>query len=177
MTLDLAKFISNSIKTQAKIQHLDVFTKTTDQKSIPESVASLISKQYGEKYLLDSDFVAFFWGHIDKKQIEKLFNVVDKALGKSANKLTETDFKKLKLNDNESSSIEDEQADKNPIEEPDSNDTDDGSSEEEPEEIDSNDEDVDDESSDDSEEELDEDENEDVASLPTSHFFLKITLK
>lgn len=194
MTLDLAKFISNSIKTQAKIQHLDVFTKTADQKSIPESVASLISKQYGEKYLLDSDFVAFFWGHLDKKQIEKLFNVVDKALGKSANKLTETDFKKLKLNDDESSSIEDEQADENSIEEPDSNDVDDSSSEEEPEEIDSNDEDVDDESSDDSEytdsdeesddsedddseEELDEDENEDVASLPTSHFFLKITLK
>ena len=93
MTLDLEKFISNSIKTQAKIQHLDVSTKTV--KSMPKSVESLITKEYGDNYLLDADYVSFFWGNIGKEQIKKLFNVVDKALGESANRLTETDFKKI----------------------------------------------------------------------------------
>ena len=95
MTLDLEKFISNSIKTQAKIQHLDFFTKTT--KNVPDSVKFIISKEYGENYLLDADYVSFFWGTLGKEEIKKLFNVVDKALGKSANKLTNTDFKKMSI--------------------------------------------------------------------------------
>ena len=43
--------------------------------------------------------MSFFWGNLQKDDIESLFNVVDKALGKSANRLTETDFKRLKLDD------------------------------------------------------------------------------
>lgn len=97
MTLDLAKFISNSIAMQAKIQHFEMSTKTV--KDPPASVKDLILKEYGEKYLDDADYVSFFWGQIGKDDIDKLFNVVDKALGKSANKLTNTDFKKLKIGD------------------------------------------------------------------------------
>ena len=96
MTLDLAKFISNSIKTQAKIQHLDISTKTV--KTLPGSIESIITKEYGDNYLLDADYISFFWGAIGKDEVKKLFNVVDKALGKSANKLTDTDFKKIPIN-------------------------------------------------------------------------------
>ena len=43
MTLDIAKFISNSIKTQAKVHHLEVSTKTVGADDVPESVAGLIA--------------------------------------------------------------------------------------------------------------------------------------
>lgn len=72
-------------------------TKTV--KDPPASVKDIILKEYGEKYLDDADYVSFFWGRISKDDIDKLFNVVDKALGKSANKLTNTDFKKITVGD------------------------------------------------------------------------------
>lgn len=173
MTLDIAKFISNSIRTQAKIQHLEVKVKTTESKSVPESVSGIISKEYGEKYLLDADYVAFFWGSIAKDDIKRLFNVVDKALGKSANKLTDTDFKKISLGDADDSaekSSEEKDAEEDQV---DSEDT--GSKEtDEPEEVDSDDEEKDVE--DEVDEVLKEDE-EQAPAAPTSYFFLKITLK
>ena len=159
MTLDLEKFISNSIKTQAKIQHLDFFTKTT--KNVPDSVKSIISKEYGENYLLDADYVSFFWGTLGKEEIKKLFNVVDKALGKSANKLTDTDFKKMSIDqpeEDDSSEEEEESPSKDDVEEPIEDTT--ASNE------------------DGSNEQLDEDDEiEDTAAPKKNYFFLKITLK
>lgn len=157
MTLDLEKFISNSIKTQAKIQHLDFFTKTT--KNVPDSVKSIISKQYGENYLLDADYVSFFWGTLGKEEIKKLFNVVDKALGKSANKLTDTDFKKMSIDQPEKDdSSEEESPSKDDVEEP----IEDTTSSNE----------------DGSNEQLDEDDEIEYTATPKkNYFFLKITLK
>ena len=171
MTLDIAKFISNSIKTQAKVQHLDVNTKTVARNDIPQSVNDLVAKEYGDKYMLDADYVSFFWGPIGKEEIKKLFNVVDKALGKSANKLTETDFKKLSLGE-EAEPEDSEEDDEQEEQEKDS-------TEEEIEQEDIND---DDDDGDDEEiEELDEDGSGDEAASEapkkTSHFFLKITMK
>ena len=169
MTLDLEKFISNSIKMQAKIQHLEMSTKTV--KKIPESVKDMIVKDYGEKYLEDADYVSFFWGALGKEQIEKLFNVVDKALGKSANKLTATDFKKISFGSGQAEEVEDE------VEDDIDDDSDDDSETEEIEDevevdVDGNN---DDSSSED--ESLDEDEDAVVSQPKTSYFFLKITLK
>lgn len=162
MTLNLEKFIANSIQMQAKIQHLDISTKTV--KDPPESVKKIILDEYGEKYLDDADYVAFFWGPIGKDEIEKLFNVVDRALGKSANKLTSTDFKKIKVG-NESDSRE---------EQPSAEDIDDEQIADDAEDsIEVDDEDVET----DDEEQLDEDDALDAPPKPTAHFFLKITLK
>ena len=157
MTLDLEKFISNSIKTQAKIQHLDFFTKTT--KNVPDSVKFIISKEYGENYLLDADYVSFFWGTLGKEEIKKLFNVVDKALGKSANKLTNTDFKKMSIDQpEEDDSSEEESPSKDDVEEP----IEDTTSSNE----------------DGSNEQLDEDDEIEYTATPKkNYFFLKITLK
>ena len=156
MTLDLEKFISNSIKTQAKIQHLDISTKTV--KSIPTSVKTAITKEYGDNYLLDADYVSFFWGAIGKEEVKKLFNVVDKALGKSANKLTNTDFKKMSIDEPEEDANQEEQPSEDAIEEP----IEDASTSNENS----------------SEEQLDEnDEIEDSAVPKKSYFFLKITLR
>lgn len=165
MTLDLEKFISNSIKTQAKIQHLDVSTKTV--KKIPNAVKSAITSGYGEKYLLDADYVSFFWGAITKDDIKKLFNVVDKALGQSANRLTETDFKKISF-DEDSPKEKEEVEDAEDSEEPEFEDT--------AEEVEIEEDESDDSSKDDSLNEDDEIEQQ-VQAPKTSYFFLKITLK
>ena len=156
MTLDLEKFISNSIKTQAKIQHLDISTKTV--KSIPTSVKTAITKEYGDNYLLDADYVSFFWGAIGKEEVKKLFNVVDKALGKSANKLTDTDFKKMSIDEPEEDAGQEESPSEDAIEEP----IEDASTSNENS----------------SDEQLDEDdETEDNSTPKKSYFFLKITLR
>ena len=156
MTLDLEKFISNSIKTQAKIQHLDISTKTV--KSIPTSVKTAITKEHGDNYLLDADYVSFFWGAIGKEEVKKLFNVVDKALGKSANKLTNTDFKKMTIDEPEEDANQEEQPSEDVVEEP----IEDASTSNENS----------------SEEQLDEDDEiEDSAVPKKSYFFLKITLR
>ena len=157
MTLDLEKFIQNSIKTQAKIQHLDISTKTV--KSIPISIKAAITREYGDNYLLDADYVSFFWGAIGKEEVKKLFNVVDKALGKSANKLTDTDFKKMSIDEPEEDASQKESPSDDVVEEPieDTSTSNENSSEEQ----------------------LDEDDEiEDTTATPKkSYFFLKITLK
>ena len=156
MTLDLEKFIQNSIKTQAKIQHLDISTKTV--KSIPTSVKTAITKEYGDNYLLDADYVSFFWGAIGKEEVKKLFNVVDKALGKSANKLTNTDFKKMTIDEPEEDANQEEQPSEDVVEEP----IEDASTSNENS----------------SEEQLDEDDEIEDSAVPNkSYFFLKITLR
>ena len=167
MTLDLEKFISNSIKMQAKIQHLDISTKTV--KKIPASVKDMIIDDYGDNYLEDADYVSFFWGAIGKDQIEKLFNVVDKALGKSANKLTSTDFKKINFEDGSAGEIDDEEVG---IED----DEDIDAEVEVEDDIEDVDDDIDDEDSEDDSLDEDDEENE-MPPQKTSYFFLKITLK
>ena len=113
MTLDISQFIVNTIRTQCKIHHIDINVKAVKTSDIPKSIADLIAKDYGEKYVHDADYIAFFWGGIDKDLIERLFKAVDKALGTSANKLTNTDFKKLafvkgKLNESDDEESDDE---------------------------------------------------------------------
>ena len=180
MTLDLEKFISNSIKTQAKIQHLDVSTKTVQK--IPAVVKSAITSEYGDNYLLDADYVSFFWGAITKDEIKKLFNVVDKALGQSANRLTETDFKKISFD--EDSSVEDEASSEEEAEVEDAEDSEELEFEDTAKDVETEDDDLDDNEEDGSDDSSKDDTlNKDdkieqqVQTPKTSYFFLKITLK
>lgn len=189
MTLDIVKFITNAVKTQAKIHHLDVSTKTV--KKVPESVSKLIFEQYGEKYLLDADYVSFFWGNIEKDEIEKLFNVVDKALGKSANRLTESDFKKLEVDFKPSASAIASSNDEDNDNESDEGDDDvdeEPTNDESDEDVESNDEsddepnsESDDEESEDEESEDEELNEDDISDNETvvepKYYFLKITIK
>ena len=186
MTLDIPQFIQNSIRTQSKIHHLDINVKATEVDKIPASVKKLITDDYGEKYLDDSDYVAFFWGPVNKDNIDKLFNTVDKALGKSANKLTDKDFKKIKMSDSDESSTDDSEED---VSDENAEDTEDV----EPDVEDTSDEDTEENSDGEEEEEEEEQLNEDdeeidievdadnatneKPSIPTSYFFLKITSK
>ena len=82
--------------------------------SIPSSSSNYLS----ELFLLDADYVSFFWGAIGKEEVKKLFNVVDKALGKSANKLTDTDFKKISIDEPEEDANKEESPSEDIVEEP-----------------------------------------------------------
>ena len=98
MTLDIRKFIKNVVDKQFKISHLDtVKMEVFHKEAIPEKVVEEIKKGFGEDFLGDSNFVAFFKTAypIDKKLVSRLFKAVDKALGDDANRLTEGDFKRL----------------------------------------------------------------------------------
>lgn len=189
MTLDIPQFIANSIRTQSKIHHFDINVKATATDDIPSSVTSIIEKDYGKKYLDDADYVAFFWGGIGKEQIEKLFNVVDKALGKSANKLTNKDFKKINIklsNDDQEVDVDDE------VEIDDDNDNEEASDFEQEDaeedvqldedddkdiEIDDDEVEIDDDDDEQEEEEEVEVDIEEDMPIPTAYFFLKITIK
>lgn len=176
MTLDIPKFIENSVRTQSKIHHLDINVKAVKKDDVPKSVTTIVYKDYGEKYLDDADYVAFFWGGINKDNIDKLFNVVDKALGKSANKLTDKDFKKINIDD-ESDKTEDVEIEVDDDEEVPEKPDDEQEDEEKDDEVESSNED------DEDSKELNEDDEslevdvEEKQSIPVSYFFLKITSK
>ena len=192
MTLDISQFITNSVRTQSKIHHLDINVKAVGVNEIPSSVKKLITDDYGEKYLEDADYVAFFWGPVNKDNISKLFNTVDKALGKSANKLTDKDFKKINMNDTDDQSSDEDTEEIEDVEDIEDNDSDEESddSEEDVEFDDSDEEQInEDEEEIGFEEEIEANDNEDndadeiedtveeKPEIPTSYFFLKITSK
>lgn len=199
MTLDISKFIANAIRTQSKISHLDINAKAVKKNSIPKSVSSIITDKYGDTYLDDAEYVAFFWGPISKDNIDKLFNVVDKALGKSANMLTDKDFKKITIDadeETETEEVEDtEEVDVEDSEDVEANDSDEEAETEEVEEqLNEDDESEDESDNDDSNDESDEEDDEEAEeteddeeveveevkeekTIPTSYFFLKITTK
>ena len=97
MTLDIAKYLENLVKKEAKISHFAVKIAAGHTDKLSMSVRSSIQSEYGESYLQDSDFIMFFtktdgWKEGDSK---KLFDLVNRGLGKDANGMTESDFKKL----------------------------------------------------------------------------------
>ena len=101
MTLDIAKYLENLVKKEAKISHFTVKVAAGHTNKLSMSVRSSIQSEYGESYLQDSDFIMFFtktdgWKEGDSK---KLFDLVNRGLGKDANGMTESDFKKLTKKD------------------------------------------------------------------------------
>lgn len=101
MTLDIAKYLENLVKKEAKISHFAVKVAAGHTDKLSMSVRSSIQSEYGESYLQDSDFIMFFtktdgWKEGDSK---KLFDLVNRGLGKDANGMAENDFKKLTKKD------------------------------------------------------------------------------
>lgn len=64
--------------------------------------------------MADAAYVLFEKGPIDKKLIKKIFKATDKALGEEANKLTEGDFKLLKMKDDDQPIDADDSTDEAP---------------------------------------------------------------
>ena len=97
MTLDLRKYLENLISKEAVVSHFKVSVKAGKAKKIKPDVASQIRATYGDLFLEDADYVLFFTRQEQwtDKDVKKLFELTDRALGKDANKLSKNDFMKL----------------------------------------------------------------------------------
>ena len=97
MTLDIKKYLVNLIKKEAKISHFQVKVDAGKAGKLKGQFAAAIRAEFGESYLQDADYILFFekdeaWTDAD---VKKLFELVNRALGKDANMLAQSDFKKL----------------------------------------------------------------------------------
>lgn len=97
MTLDIRKYLENLINKEATISHFSVEVNAGKANKVKGAIASAISQEYGELFLNDADYVLFFTKNDGwtTKDIQKIFELTDRALGKDANKLTKNDFMKL----------------------------------------------------------------------------------
>ena len=97
MVLDISKYIENLIKKEMKVSHFNGSVrvgKTTKLKSI---YVQAIKSQYGDSFLQDADYIAIFMqDDADSSSMKKLFDLVNRALGKDANNMTQSDFKVAK---------------------------------------------------------------------------------
>lgn len=97
MTLDISKYLENLIKKEAKISHFAVAISAGKASSIKSEFSAMIRKDNGDTYLQDANYLVFFsksdaWSSEDKS---KIFDLVNRALGKDANNMTKSDFKEL----------------------------------------------------------------------------------
>ena len=116
MIIKLPLMLHNIVSKQFKISHVPCDVIAFKKEEIPSNISKLIEDQYDEKFLEDCDTVLFIKGPIDKELRKKIFKACDKALGEGANMMNETDFKLLKLNDDEDDfGGEDDQTDEEKI--------------------------------------------------------------
>ena len=115
MTLDIAKYLKNLIKKEAKVSHFTVDVAAGKTSDLKEDVAHSIREQNGESFLQDADYILMCtrtegWKADD---IKKMFDLTNRALGKDANTMSQSDFKTLrsvkKATDDEEG-MEDEEA-------------------------------------------------------------------
>lgn len=97
MTLDIRKYLENLIDKEATVSHFSVRVRAGRASKVRGSVAAAIMQEYGEAFLKDADYVLFFtrdegW---TSKDVKKLFELTDRALGQDANKLSKSDFIEL----------------------------------------------------------------------------------
>lgn len=112
MTLNLTQYFVNIITREAKISHFlcKIFCgKPSKLKSIFKNA---ITKKYGEKYLLDADYILIFTGGdiTQHDSTKSLYKLVDTALGKTANNISQSDLKYVKLS---TSDVDDKSTDNN----------------------------------------------------------------
>ena len=98
MTLALDKWLVNLIYKECKIAHREVNVWGGKTDKIRQSIKQKITAEYGETSLDDANYVLFFKGPLlnEADGIKKLFQTVNVALGKNANSLSMSDFKKIK---------------------------------------------------------------------------------
>lgn len=106
MTLDIAKWMTSSIKMQQSISHNTTSFKVYKRKAIPSRITDKLMSEFGEIFLNDADYVVFFKKDdldFTEKDKAKLFQLLDKALGKGSNMLNKTDFESFSDGDDEES--------------------------------------------------------------------------
>ena len=113
MTLSLEQFLANIIQKEFKIAHLDAKIWAGKMSKVKSAIKSSITAEYGEKFLADADYMLFAKGAAlsESNGIKRLFKAVNSALGKSANTLSMSDFKKMTVKDSDDSADIDDTVD------------------------------------------------------------------
>lgn len=110
MTLDIKKYLKNLIEKEAVVSHFKMSVDAGKASKVKGPIANAIRSAYGERFLDDADYVLFLsrpegWS---SKDIKKVFELTDRALGKDANKLSKADFLPLDMNNATDDNIDDE---------------------------------------------------------------------
>ena len=78
-----------------KVSHFNGKVKVGKAEKLKLANKQLIQQQYGESFLQDANYIAIFTqDEADDSSMKKLFELVNRALGKDANNMTQSDFKK-----------------------------------------------------------------------------------
>jgi len=97
MTLHIDQYLTNLISKEATISHLDIQIWGGKKSKLKADIKSKITAEGGESVLEDADYLLFFKGPAIETDdgLTKLFNTVNRALGKGANNMSQSDFKKV----------------------------------------------------------------------------------
>ena len=97
MTLDIAKYLENLIKKEAAVSHFTVNVHTGKTSDLRSEAAEKIKEQNGDSFLQDADYILFFTRQegFNDDDLKKLFDLTNRALGKDANGMSKSDFKRL----------------------------------------------------------------------------------
>ena len=97
MVLDISKYIENLIRKEMKVSHFNGSVRVGKTSKLKSIHAQAIKSQYGDSFLQDADYIAIFMkDDADSSSMKKLFELVNRALGKDANNMTQSDFKVAK---------------------------------------------------------------------------------
>ena len=97
MGLDISKYIENLIKKEMKVSHFNGSVRVGKTAKLKPIHVQAIKSQYGDSFLQDADYIAIFMqDDDDNSSMKKLFDLVNRALGKDANNMTQFDFKVAK---------------------------------------------------------------------------------
>ena len=103
MVLDIAKYFQNLIKKEMKVSHFNGTVSVGKAEKFKKIYKKAIQRQYGESFLQDANYIAIFQQDAaDTSSMKNLFNLVNRALGKDANNMTQADFKSISLEDQDS---------------------------------------------------------------------------
>ena len=97
MTLKIDQYLVNLVKKEAEIGHNNVKIWGGKKDKLRQSVQRKIKDEYGESFLEDADYILFFRSDdlATDDGVKRLFKTVNRALGKNANSMSESDFKKI----------------------------------------------------------------------------------
>ena len=104
MVLDIPRYLENLISKEMKVSHFNGKVKVGKAEKLKLANKQLIQRQYGESFLQDANYIAIFTqDEADDSSMKKLFELVNRALGKDANNMNQSDFKIAKAEDVEAS--------------------------------------------------------------------------
>lgn len=97
MTLNIQDWIQQAVEAQSKISHNEIAFAVRPASKLPSDIKQKLESEYGDTFMNDCQYVLFFkkYAEFSDKEVQKLFELTNSALGKAANNMAQSDFKKL----------------------------------------------------------------------------------